>query len=70
MSKSCRLSTFAMCSLIAQSICLIMAQPVFALDLMQSYELVLRNDPTYRSASKDYEAGLENNTIGRSALFA
>ena len=69
MSKSYRLSTFAMRSLIAQSICLVIAQPVFALDLMQSYELALRNDPTYRSASKDYEAGLENNTIGRSALL-
>lgn len=69
MSKSSRLGIFAMRSLIAQSICLVLAQPVFALDLMQSYELALRNDPTYRSASKDYEAGLENNTIGRSALL-
>jgi protease secretion system outer membrane protein len=36
---------------------------------MQSYELALRNDPTFRAATKDYEAGLENNTIGRSALL-
>jgi len=41
----------------------------FALDLMESYELALRNDPTFRSATKDYEAGLENNVIGRSALL-
>jgi len=40
-----------------------------ALDLMQSYELALRNDPAFRSATKEYEAGLENNTIGRSALL-
>ena len=44
-------------------------QPAFALDLMQSYELALKNDPVYRSASKDYEAGMENNGIGRSAVM-
>ena len=43
--------------------------PAFALDLMQSYELALKNDPVYRSASKDYEAGVENNGIGRSAVL-
>ncbi|MBT8606648.1 TolC family outer membrane protein [Polynucleobacter paneuropaeus] len=42
---------------------------VFAINLMQAYELALRNDPTYRSATKDYEAGLENNQIGRSAIL-
>ena len=41
----------------------------FALDLMQSYELALKNDPIYRSASKDYEAGAENNGIGRAAVM-
>ena len=44
-------------------------QPAFALDLIQSYELALKNDPVYRSASKDYEAGMENNGIGRSAVM-
>ncbi|QWD77367.1 TolC family outer membrane protein [Polynucleobacter sp. MWH-Svant-W18] len=43
--------------------------PAFALDLMQSYELALKNDPVYRSASKDYEAGMENNGIGRAAVL-
>ena len=43
--------------------------PAYALDLMQSYELALKNDPIYRSASKDYEAGMENNGIGRSAVL-
>lgn len=43
--------------------------PAFALDLMRSYELALKNDPIYRSASKDYEAGMENNGIGRSAVL-
>jgi outer membrane protein, protease secretion system len=49
--------------------CYLTVQPVMALDLMQSYELAMRNDPTYRSATKDYEAGLENNGIGRSAVL-
>jgi len=49
--------------------CASIAQPVFALDLMQSYQLALKNDPVYRSASKDYEAGMENNGIGRSAVL-
>lgn len=48
---------------------LLRTEYVYALDLMESYELALRNDPTFRSATKDYEAGLENNTIGRSALL-
>ena len=49
--------------------CMGVIQPVLALDLMQSYELALKNDPVYRSASKDYEAGMENNGIGRSAVM-
>ncbi|WP_129560421.1 TolC family outer membrane protein [Polynucleobacter hirudinilacicola] len=49
--------------------CCAMVQPAMALDLMQSYELALKNDPVYRSASKDYEAGLENNGIGRAAIL-
>lgn len=49
--------------------CCAMVQPVMALDLMQSYELALRNDPIYRSATKDYEAGSENNSIGRAAIL-
>lgn len=39
------------------------------LDLMAAYELALVNDPIFRSAGKDYEAGLENQVIGRSAML-
>jgi len=46
-----------------------LVQPAYALNLMESYELALRNDPTYRSATKDYEAGLENAPIGRSSIL-
>lgn len=44
-------------------------QPSLALNLTQAYELALKNDPVYRSASKDYEAGIENNGIGRAAVM-
>ncbi|WP_062309671.1 TolC family outer membrane protein [Polynucleobacter sinensis] len=42
---------------------------VKALDLMGAYEIALGGDPVYRSATKEYEAGLEYENIGRSALF-
>lgn len=41
----------------------------FAIDLYESYDLALANDPTFRAALKEYEAGLANETIGRSALM-
>ena len=49
--------------------CMSVLQQAHALDLMGSYELALKNDPIYRSASKEYEAGIENNGIGRAAVM-
>lgn len=40
-----------------------------ALDLMHAYEFALNNDPIYRSASKENEAGQANRVIGRSQLM-
>jgi outer membrane protein, protease secretion system len=40
-----------------------------AIDLYESYDLALANDPTFRAALKEYEAGLANETIGRAALM-
>lgn len=40
-----------------------------AMDLYESYDMALANDPTFRAALKEYEAGLANETIGRSALM-
>lgn len=40
-----------------------------ALDLMGAYEIALGGDPVYLSATKEYEAGLEYQNIGRSSLF-
>ena len=40
-----------------------------AISLMQAYQSALQNDPTYRSATHEYEAGLENQVLGRSALL-
>jgi len=49
-------------------LCLI-AKHGFALNLNEAYDLALRNDPTYLSAIKDYQAGLQNEQIGESALL-
>lgn len=40
-----------------------------ALDLMHAYEFALTNDPLYRSAVKENEAGQANRVIGRSQLM-
>lgn len=40
-----------------------------ALDLMNAYEQALNNDPMYRSAVKENEAGQANRVIGRSQLL-
>lgn len=40
-----------------------------ALDLLHTYAYALSNDPTYRSAQKDSEAGAANRVIGRSQLM-
>lgn len=41
----------------------------FGFDLFQAYDYALANDPNFQSAIKEYEAGLANETIGRSALM-
>lgn len=47
----------------------VFAQPASALDLMEAYEAALVNDPTFRAAIKDAEAGRANLEIGRSGLL-
>lgn len=42
---------------------------VQALDLMHAYEFALNNDPTFRGAVKDNEAGQANRVIGRAQLL-
>ena len=42
---------------------------VHALDLMQAYELALVRDPVFQSATLDYQAGLEDASIGRASLL-
>lgn len=41
----------------------------FSMNLQEAYELALLNDPVYLGAKHEYEAGLENLPIGRSALL-
>lgn len=45
------------------------ANHAFALGLVQAYEAALQNDPTYRSAVHDNEAGQEYRALGRSNLL-
>ncbi|UGQ45470.1 TolC family outer membrane protein [Massilia endophytica] len=40
-----------------------------AIGLMQAYQTALKNDPTYRVAQAEYEAGLEYKNIGRAGLL-
>lgn len=42
---------------------------VCAMGLMQAYDAALQNDPTYRSAISDSQAGKEYKAIGRSGLL-
>jgi len=46
-------------------------QPISAnaIDLMQAYDAALRNDPEFRAALKENEAGQANRRIGRAALL-
>lgn len=41
----------------------------YALDLLHAYELALGNDPIFKAAVKEHEAGQANRVIGRSALM-
>lgn len=45
------------------------AGSVFALGLVEAYEAALQNDPTFRSAVHENEAGQQNKVIGRSTLL-
>lgn len=45
------------------------ASPAAALSLIQAYEAALRNDPTYRAAQHENEAGQQYKTLGRAYLL-
>lgn len=48
---------------------LLQSGPAAALGLMQAYEAALQNDPTFRTAFYESEAGKENEALGRSNLL-
>lgn len=57
-------------SLLASALALsVLVTDAAALDLMSAYEAALANDPTFRAAVKDAEAGRANLEIGRSGLL-
>lgn len=47
----------------------VLANNAQALTLMEAYEWALVRDPSFQSATKDYEAGLENEAIGRANVL-
>ena len=47
----------------------VMANNAHALTLAEAYEWALVRDPSFQSATKDYEAGLENEAIGRASVM-
>jgi protease secretion system outer membrane protein len=47
----------------------VMANNAYALTLAEAYEWALVRDPSFQSATKDYEAGLENEAIGRASVM-
>lgn len=57
-------------SLTALALGLAFASPgAHALDLLHAYEAALGNDPVFRAAVKEHEAGQANRVIGRSAVM-
>jgi protease secretion system outer membrane protein len=49
--------------------CLLHSGAASAVGLLQAYQAALQNDPTYRMAGFDYQAGQEYQNIGRSQLL-
>ena len=68
MHRKNNLRRFLVCSLASLGL-LQFAGPVSAIGLVQTYEEALQNDPTYRSAIHENEAGKQNLALGRSNLM-
>lgn len=47
----------------------LLTTPSFAFGVMDAYVLALRNDPTFRAATHERDAGMENLAIGRAGLL-
>ncbi len=47
----------------------LLAGPSLAFGVMDAYALALRNDPTFRAATRERDAGVENLAIGRAGLL-
>lgn len=47
----------------------LLTAPSFAFGVMDAYALALRNDPTFRAATHERDAGAENLAIGRAGLL-
>lgn len=61
--------SFYLVRILIGTMLLMVAPHTFALDLIRAYELALVRDPAFQSATRDYQAGLENAPIGRAAMM-
>lgn len=70
MSKTISSSPRKLAALVAGAMALMLhGGGAHAINLMQAYDAALQNDPTYRSAMHEYDAGIENRILGRSNLL-
>lgn len=56
-------------TMLALTLCLLQSGPASALGLIQAYDAALQNDPTYRAAFYENEAGQQYQALGRSSLL-
>lgn len=56
-------------TMLALTLCLLQSGTASALGLIEAYEAALQNDPAYRAAVYENEAGQQNRILGRSSLL-
>jgi protease secretion system outer membrane protein len=61
--------TVSVCAAAVGAALALAAAPAGAITLMQAYQAALQNDPQYRMAKADRDAGKENRILGRAALL-
>lgn len=67
-----QIPTFAprrLAALVAGAVALMLHGGAGAMSLLQAYDAALQNDPNFRSATHEYDAGQENRILGRSNLL-
>ena len=69
MSQTISFAPRRLAVMVAGAVALMLHGGAGAMSLLQAYDAALQNDPTFRSATHEYDAGQENRILGRSALL-